>query len=76
MRYFISNQGTGLFSLSYPPFGLVTISNVDWSSYFILVGIYCSAVSIAPDMKLRRSIKNSIEQNMDILDLIGIAEIQ
>ena len=27
-------------------------------------------------MKLRRSIRNSIEQNLDILDKIGVAEIQ
>ena len=65
MLYFISNQG-------YPSFGMVTISYVGLSSYLILVGIYFSAISVAQDMKLRRSIRNSIEQNLDILDKIGV----
>jgi hypothetical protein len=76
MLYFISNQGTGLFASSYPPFGMVIISYVGSSSYSILTGIYFSVISVAQDMKLRRSFRNSIEQNLDILDKIGVAEIQ
>ena len=62
----------GLFASFYPPFGMVTISYVGLSSYLILVGICFSAISVAQDMKLRRSIRNSIEQNLDILDKIGV----
>jgi hypothetical protein len=70
MLYFISNQGTGLFASFYPPFGMVTISYVGLSSYLILVDF--SAISVAQDMKLRQSIRNSIEQNLDILDKIRV----
>jgi hypothetical protein len=76
MLYFTSNQATGLLARAYPPFGMVTISYVGLSSYLILVGIYFSAISVAQDVKLRQSIRNSVKQNLEILDQIGIAEIQ
>ena len=53
---------------------MVTISYVGLSSYLILVDF--SAISVAQDVKLRQSIRNSIEQNLDILDKIRVAEIQ
>lgn len=41
-----------------------------------LVGVYSSAVSVAQDAELRRSIRNSVEQQLDLLDKIGTAEMQ
>ena len=60
---FTSNQATVLINSPYPPFGMASISFVGLSSYLVLVGVYSSAVSVAQDAELRRSIRNSIESN-------------
>jgi hypothetical protein len=73
---FTSNQATVLINSPYPPFGMASISFVGLSSYLILVGVYSSAVSVAQDAELRRSIRNSIEQQLDLLDKIGTAEME
>jgi hypothetical protein len=54
--FYFSNQATTLVSTPYPPFRLATISMFGLSSYLILVGIYSSAISVAADSELRRSI--------------------
>lgn len=42
----------------------------------ILTGLYNSAVSVAQDIKLRRSIKSSaLQQSSKLLDSIGTAQI-
>ena len=40
-----------------PPFVLVTVSFFGLASYLLLIGIYSSAVSVAEDSNLRRSIE-------------------
>jgi hypothetical protein len=77
--FFISNQaGSSLFQLGgvYPPFGLITITIIGFSSYLMLVGIYSSAISVAQDSGLRRSIRKSIQQQTSLLDRIGTAQMQ
>jgi hypothetical protein len=73
---FTSNQATVLINSPYPPFGMVAGSFVGLSSYLILIGLYSSALSVAQDMKLRQSIKNSVEFRLDLLDKIGTAEME
>ena len=75
---FLSNQGIILISAGgpYPPFGLPTVSFMGLSSYLILIGIYSSAISVAQDVKLRKSIRNSIEEHSKLLDSIGIAQME
>jgi hypothetical protein len=73
---FTSNQATVLINSPYPPFGMASISFVGRSSYLVLVGVYSSAVSVAQDADLRRSIRNSIEQQLDLLDNIGTAQME
>lgn len=73
---FTSNQATVLINSPYPPFGMASTSFVGLSSYLVLVGVYSSAVSVAQDTELRRSIRNSVEQQLDLLDNIGTAEMQ
>ena len=73
---FTSNQATVLINLPYPPFGMATISFMGMSAYLVLLGIYFSAVSVAQDMNLRRSIRNSVERQFNLLDNIGMAEVQ
>jgi hypothetical protein len=51
MLLFTSNQPLGLTFLSYPPFGLATISFFGLASYLSLIGVYSSAISVANDVK-------------------------
>jgi MFS family permease len=61
----------------YPAFGLASISLVGPSSFLILTGLYRSAVSVAEDAELRRSIKISArKEGSNLLDSIGTAEMK
>jgi hypothetical protein len=73
---FTSNQATVLINSPYPPFGMASISFVGLSSYLVFVGVYFSAVSVAQDAELRRSIRRSVERQLGLLDEIGTAEMQ
>jgi hypothetical protein len=73
---FTSNQPVGLTLVPFPPFGLLTISFLGLASYLTYVGIYSSALSVANDVQLRRIIRKSVEQQSDLLDNIGSAEME
>jgi hypothetical protein len=73
---FLSNQAPTLVSTPYPPFGLITISMFGLSSYLVLVGIYSSAISIAADSDLRRSIRKFAISKSNLLDSIGSSQMQ
>jgi hypothetical protein len=72
---FISNQAIELVNAPYPPFGLVTVSFVGLSSYLLLVGIYSSAISVAQDLNLRKSIRKVAIKESELLDNIGTAQM-
>ena len=55
---------------------MATISFVGLSSYLLFVGIYASAVSVAEDSNLRRSIKKLAVKESKLLDSIGAAEME
>jgi hypothetical protein len=46
------------------------------ASYLIYVGIYSSALSVANDVELRKTIRKSVEQQSELLDNIGTAEME
>ena len=73
---FTSNQPLGLIFAPYPPFGLSTISYMTLASYLILAGIYASAISVANDTNLRRSIKDSVNKRTNLLNDIGTAQMK
>jgi hypothetical protein len=73
---FTTNQPLGLIFTPYPPFGLATICYIGLASYLLVVGIYSSAVSVANDSLLRRSIRKSVTQKANLLDKIGTAQMQ
>jgi hypothetical protein len=73
---FVSNNALVLTFTQYPPFGLVTISFVGLSSYFVLVGIFSSATSISQDAKLRREIRRLAIRESKMLDSIGFAQME
>ena len=77
--FYISNQaGSSLFQSGgvYPPFGFLTIAIIGLSSYLMLVGIYSSAISVSQDSRLRRAIRNSVQQKSSLLDKIGTAQME
>ena len=77
MLLFASNQATGLALIPYPPFGLATVSFFGLSSFLIFIGIYSSAISVAEDSELRKSIRRyAIEEESRLLDSIGMAQME
>jgi hypothetical protein len=58
------------------PAGLLTISYIGLASYFILICVYSSALSVANDVELSRSIRKSVEENSDLLGNIGEAQFE
>ena len=60
----------------YPPFGLPTVSLVGPFSFLLFIGLNHSAISTAEDSNLRRSIKDSAQQQLKLLDSIGTAEME
>jgi hypothetical protein len=77
MLFFISNQAAIVLPvISYPPFGLATTLFTGLSSYFIMVGIYSSAISISEDSELRRSIRKFAIKESKLLDSIGFAHME
>jgi hypothetical protein len=73
---FISNQ-ISLVASSYPPFGITTLLYSGLSSYILLIGLYSTAVSLSEHAQLRKSIRNSIDQqHYRLIDHIGISELQ
>ena len=73
---FVSNQATVLVTVPYPPFGLVTISSLGLGAYLVLVGIYSSALSIAQDSTLRKTIRQYTLNQVRLLDSIGTAVME
>jgi hypothetical protein len=74
--FFISNQ-ISLAPSSYPPFGITTLMYLGFSSYLLLIGLYSTAVSLSEHAQLRKSIRNSIDQqHSKLLDYIGMSELQ
>jgi hypothetical protein len=77
MLLFTSNQAIVLITAPYPPFGLATISFMVLASYLISTGVYSSAISIAQDVKLRQSLRISVEeQQSNLLDNIGSSQME
>jgi hypothetical protein len=73
---FISNHAVLLVNITYPPFGLTTVSFMGLSSYLFLLGIYSSAISVSEDSKLRQSIRDNALQQSRLLDSIGTAQME
>jgi hypothetical protein len=75
MLLFSSNQASGLTLIPYPPFGLVTVSFLGLASFLVFVGIYSSAISVAQDSTLRKSIRGFAMAETRLLDSIGTAQM-
>jgi hypothetical protein len=76
MLLFSSNQVSSLVAVPFPPFGLATISFLGTSSFLIVIGIYSTAISVAQDIQLRKSIRSFTVEQSRLLDSIGSAEME
>lgn len=70
---FTSGQAVVLALAPYPPFGLPTVLIMGLSTYLILMGIYSTAISVAQDERLRRSIRKFAFTETRLLESIGAA---
>jgi hypothetical protein len=69
--------GTGTASqAAYPPFGLASVSFVGLAGYLIYRGLYASAISVSQDATIRALIKKSANEQAQLLDSIGRAEME
>ena len=76
MLLFVSNQAIVLTFNLYPPFGLASACFVGLSSYLLMIGVYSSATSLSQDVKLRQSIRRSAIKEFDLLEKIGMANME
>ena len=72
---FVSNQAILLIAYLFPPLGLTAVCFVGLSSFLLLAGTYSTAVSVANDIELRKSIRRSVKE-FEFLDNIGHAEME
>ena len=73
---FVSNQATLLVSYLFPPLGITAVCFVGLSSFLLLAGTYSVAISVANDLELRKSIRRSVRKEFELLDNIGLAEME
>jgi hypothetical protein len=73
--FFSAGQST-LNVTPYPPYGIATMSFFGLSTYLILVGLYCSAISVSEDIEIRKHIKKSAQREARFLDGIGTAHME
>ena len=76
LLFITANQHQVLQLNPYPPFGVPTICYVGLGSYLILIGVYSSALSVANDVQIRRSIRKSILEDLELLGNIGEAQFE
>ena len=76
MLLFISNQPSELNNAPYPPFGIISVSSISIASYLTLIGIFFTAIYVAHDARLRKDIRESVEQHSNLLDKIGTSQLQ
>jgi hypothetical protein len=72
---FIWSNGATIIQTAYPPYGISTVSAMPLSLFMILNGLSYSAVSVAQDATLRRSIRKNVK-DMKFLDSIGTAQME
>lgn len=70
---YVSNQASVLVVTPFPAFGAATVAFMALASYFILLGIYSSAISISEDAKLRSMLRRTAVDESQLLDSVGTA---
>ncbi len=61
---------------SYPPFGVNSLSLLPLASYFVLFGLYSSALSLSQDITLRQHLRSLAKNDNNLLSSIGTAQME
>jgi hypothetical protein len=72
---YISNH-VDVTSATYPPYGVNSLSLLPVSSYFVLFGLYSSALSLSQDITLRQHLRSMARNDENLLSSIGTAEME
>ena len=76
MLLFGSKDISTLIISSYPPLGAVSIAFMGLASYMVCLGVYSAASFTARDKKLRRDLREKVENNMMLLKSIASSQDQ
>jgi hypothetical protein len=76
MFLFGSKDISTLIISSYPPLGAVSIAFMGLASYMVYLGIYSAAGLTARDRKLRRDLRDKVENNTMLLKSIASSQDQ
>jgi hypothetical protein len=61
---------------TYPPYGINAVSLLPLSSYFVLFGLYSSALSLSQDITLRNHLRSMARHDQNLLSSIGTAQME
>jgi len=74
LLYVSNHVGVGI--APYPPFGINSLSMLPLSSYFLLFGLYSSALSLSQDITLRNHLRSMARNDNNLLSSIGTAQME
>jgi hypothetical protein len=60
----------------YPPFGINSLSLLPLATYFVLFGLYSSALSLSQDITLRNYLRKIARSDKNLLSSIGTAQME
>src|SRR5688572_55458 len=63
-------------SAPYPPYGITSLSLLPIATYFVLFGLYSSALSLSQDITLRQRLRTMARNDGNLLSSIGTAEME
>lgn len=72
---YLSNHSSVIVT-PYPPFGMVSLSLLSLSSYYLLFGLYSSALSLSQDIALRNHLRSIARNDNNLLSSIGTAQME
>jgi hypothetical protein len=72
---YLSNR-VDVTSATYPPYGINSLSLLPLASYFVLFGLYSSALSLSQDITLRNQLRSMARNDENLLSSIGTAQME
>jgi hypothetical protein len=63
-------------SATYPPYGINSLSLLPLATYFVLFGLYSSALSLSQDITLRQHLRSMARNDENLLSSIGTAQME
>jgi hypothetical protein len=72
---YLSNR-VDVTSATYPPYAINSVSLLPLASYFVLFGLYSSALSLSQDITLRNHLRSMARNDKNLLSSIGTAQME